>query len=70
MSACGCLYRSNCRLQGFSFTLKTPERTFLMSAQSESERQQWMEAIAEVLNTPPTPQHRARERAAASKGRA
>ncbi|XP_043196140.1 arf-GAP with dual PH domain-containing protein 1-like isoform X2 [Amphibalanus amphitrite] len=45
--------------QGFSFTLKTPERTYLLSAQTAQERTNWMQAITEVLRTPPTPQQRA-----------
>lgn len=42
--------------QGFSFTLKTPERTFHLSAISESDRDEWIEVINTVLEKPLTPQ--------------
>lgn len=42
--------------QGFSFTLRTPERSFNLSANSESERSEWIEVINAVLDRPLTPQ--------------
>lgn len=42
--------------QGFSFTLETPERTFLLSAQTEDDRIQWINIIQRVLDKPMTPQ--------------
>lgn len=42
--------------QGFSFTLKTPERTYNLSAASESDRDEWIEVINAVLDRPLTPQ--------------
>ncbi|XP_063976521.1 arf-GAP with dual PH domain-containing protein 1-like isoform X2 [Diachasmimorpha longicaudata] len=42
--------------QGFSFTLETPDRGFLLSAQSEDDRTQWMAVIQKVIDKPLTPQ--------------
>lgn len=42
--------------QRFSFTLKTPERTFNLSAETERDRDEWIEVINTVLNRPLTPQ--------------
>lgn len=42
--------------QGFSFTLETPDRSFLLSAQSEEDRSQWMNVIQKVIDKPLTPQ--------------
>lgn len=42
--------------QGFSFTLKTPERTFNLSATTEADRDHWIEVIQRVLEKPLTPQ--------------
>lgn len=42
--------------QGFSFTLKTPERVFNLSAATESDRDHWIEVIDRVLDKPLTPQ--------------
>lgn len=42
--------------QGFSFTLETPDRNFLLSAQSDDDRTQWINVIQKVLDKPLTPQ--------------
>lgn len=42
--------------QGFSFTLETPDRSFLLSAQSDDDRSQWMSVIQRVIEKPLTPQ--------------
>lgn len=42
--------------QGFSFSLKTPDRTYNLSAQSEAERDHWIEVIERVIDRPLTPQ--------------
>lgn len=39
----------------FGFLLKTPERTWLFSAETEEERKQWISAILTVLDRPETP---------------
>lgn len=44
------------RDQGFSFTLETPDRTYLLSAQSDDDRSQWMNVIQKVIDKPLTPQ--------------
>ncbi|XP_076683705.1 arf-GAP with dual PH domain-containing protein 1 isoform X1 [Andrena cerasifolii] len=44
------------RDQGFSFTLETPDRTYLLSAQSDDDRTQWMSVIQKVIEKPLTPQ--------------
>lgn len=44
------------RDQGFSFTLETPDRTYLLSAQSEDDRAQWINVIQKVIDKPLTPQ--------------
>ncbi|XP_037094176.1 arf-GAP with dual PH domain-containing protein 1-like [Pollicipes pollicipes] len=41
---------------GFSFTLRTPERTYLFSAQSDEERRAWMGVLNGLLEQPRTPQ--------------
>ena len=38
------------RDQGFSFTLETPDRIFLLSSQSESDRTQWMSILQRVID--------------------
>ncbi|XP_053201575.1 arf-GAP with dual PH domain-containing protein 1-like [Panonychus citri] len=40
----------------YGFILKTPERTWLFSADTEEERKHWISAISSVLETPETPQ--------------
>lgn len=40
----------------FGFTLKTPDRSFLMGAESEKERREWMDSLQTVLVRPTTPQ--------------
>ncbi|XP_077278910.1 arf-GAP with dual PH domain-containing protein 1 [Temnothorax americanus] len=44
------------RDQGFSFTLETPDRTYLLSAQSDEDRSQWINVIQKVIDKPLTPQ--------------
>lgn len=44
------------RDQGFSFTLETPDRTYLLSAQSDDDRSQWINVIQKVIDKPLTPQ--------------
>jgi len=44
------------RDQGFSFTLRTPERTYNLSATSDDGRDEWIQAIDSVLERPLTPQ--------------
>jgi hypothetical protein len=44
------------RDQGFSFTLRTPERTYNLSATSDDDRDEWIQAIDSVLERPLTPQ--------------
>lgn len=42
------------RDQGFSFTLRTPERTYNLSATSDDDRDEWIQAIDSVLERPLT----------------
>lgn len=42
--------------QGFSFSLTTPDRTYNLSAQSEHDRDHWIEVIGRVIDRPLTPQ--------------
>lgn len=42
--------------QGFSFSLRTPERTFNLSAASEVDRDEWIQVIEQVIERPLTPQ--------------
>jgi len=44
------------RDQGFSFTLETPDRFYLLSAQSDDDRSQWINVIQKVIDKPLTPQ--------------
>ncbi|XP_043673905.1 arf-GAP with dual PH domain-containing protein 1-like isoform X3 [Vespula pensylvanica] len=44
------------RNQGFSFTLETPDRSYLLSAQNDDDRTQWMNVIQKVIDKPLTPQ--------------
>jgi len=44
------------RDQGFSFTLRTPERAYNLSATSDDDRDEWIQAIDSVLERPLTPQ--------------
>lgn len=41
---------------GFSFTLKTPEKVYILSAQTEHDRDNWIEVIDRVIERPLTPQ--------------
>ncbi|PSN29500.1 hypothetical protein C0J52_26922 [Blattella germanica] len=42
--------------QGFSFTLRTPERSFNLSAATDYDRDEWIQAIDRVIERPLTPQ--------------
>lgn len=42
--------------QGFSFSLTTPDRTYNLSAQTEADRDHWIEVIERVIERPLTPQ--------------
>lgn len=42
--------------QGFSFSLTTPERVYNLSAQTEAERDEWIDVIERVLERPITHQ--------------
>uniref|UniRef100_A0A8D8W1J0 Arf-GAP with dual PH domain-containing protein 1 n=1 Tax=Cacopsylla melanoneura TaxID=428564 RepID=A0A8D8W1J0_9HEMI len=42
--------------QGFTFTLKTPQRWYTFSALSAPDRDQWIDEIQKVIDTPLTPQ--------------
>jgi hypothetical protein len=42
--------------QGFCFTLKTPERHFHLSAESQEEKISWMQALESVISQPLSPQ--------------
>jgi len=44
------------RDQGFSFTLRTPERSYNLSATSDDDRDEWIQAIDSVLERTLTPQ--------------
>jgi hypothetical protein len=44
------------RDQGFAFTLRTPERSYNLSAASDEDREEWIQAIDSVLERPLTPQ--------------
>ncbi|XP_014226143.1 arf-GAP with dual PH domain-containing protein 1-like [Trichogramma pretiosum] len=44
------------RDQGYSFTLQTPDRTYLLSAQANEDRIQWMQVLQKVIDRPLTPQ--------------
>jgi hypothetical protein len=44
------------RDQGFSFTLRTPERSYNLSAASDEDRDEWIQAVDSVLERPLTPQ--------------
>ncbi|XP_076310046.1 arf-GAP with dual PH domain-containing protein 1-like isoform X7 [Tachypleus tridentatus] len=41
---------------GFGFILETPERSFVVGADTEEERREWMDAIEKILERPLTPQ--------------
>ncbi|XP_066992160.1 arf-GAP with dual PH domain-containing protein 1 isoform X2 [Anabrus simplex] len=41
---------------GFSFTLRTPDRSFHLSAATDDDRDEWIHAIDKVLERPLTPQ--------------
>lgn len=42
--------------QAFSFTLRTPDRVFLLSALTEIDREEWLIALQRVVERPLTPQ--------------
>lgn len=44
------------RNQGFSFMLTTPDRVYNLSAESELDRDLWIEALERVMERPLTPQ--------------
>ncbi|CAL4063106.1 unnamed protein product [Meganyctiphanes norvegica] len=46
----------NCKDHEFSFSIITPDRTYVLSAPTKDLRQQWMEAINKVLERPLRPQ--------------
>ena len=37
---------------GFAFTLKTPERSFQFSAETEDDRKDWMRILGQVIEDP------------------
>ena len=41
--------------QDYSFTLHTPDRDYVMSADTKEDRKRWMEALRAVINTPLNP---------------
>lgn len=49
------------RDQGFSFTLRTPERWYNLSAHTAPDRDQWIAAIEAVIERPITLQEKAGE---------
>ena len=42
--------------QGYSFTLFTPERTYNLSANTDEDRDDWIQVIQNVLERPLSPQ--------------
>uniref|UniRef100_T1JGV0 Nitrilase and fragile histidine triad fusion protein NitFhit n=1 Tax=Strigamia maritima TaxID=126957 RepID=T1JGV0_STRMM len=42
--------------QSFTFTLRTPDRLFLLNAESEEDREEWLIALQKVIERPLTPQ--------------
>lgn len=46
---------------GHSFTLRVPDRQYPMSAETVEERDQWIEAIKEVISSPLSAQDAARK---------
>ena len=42
--------------QGFSFTLRTPERSYNLSAATDDERDEWIKVIESVIERPLTSQ--------------
>lgn len=42
--------------QGFSFTLLTPDRSYNLSAETELDRDQWIQVLEQVIDRPLTPQ--------------
>lgn len=42
--------------QGFSFTLLTPDRSYNLSAETELDRDQWIQVLEQVIERPLTPQ--------------
>lgn len=45
--------------QGYSFTLRTPDRSFHLSAEIEEERDEWIQALDLVIEKPLSPQDNA-----------
>ena len=45
--------------QDYSFTLHTPERDYVMSADTKEQRKTWMETLKAVINTPLNPKEKA-----------
>lgn len=46
----------NCNTQGYVFTLHTPERDFILSAETREDMNQWICALQRVTDLPMTPQ--------------
>jgi hypothetical protein len=42
--------------QGFSFTVRTPHRSFFLSALAENDRDCWIKSIEDVISRPLSPQ--------------
>lgn len=42
--------------QGFTFTLHTPSRVYNLSAETELDRDQWIQVLEKVIERPLTPQ--------------
>lgn len=40
--------------QGFSFTLRTPERSYNLSAETENDRDHWIQVLEKVIDRPLT----------------
>ena len=47
---------NNAKDPGFGFTLKTPERHYHFSADSQLERYEWMSVMEHILSLPMSPQ--------------
>ena len=50
------LWTRSCAAQGQPFTLKTPSRSFVLSADLMVERDQWIDVLRHVMQRPLTPQ--------------
>lgn len=51
----------NCNTQGYVFTLHTPERDFILSAETREDMNQWICALQRVTDLPMTPQDNRRK---------